>query len=343
MTPQERAIPISSSTLGKLAQGPNTRAWLKEWARRRKPEHAALLRPLGSCQHLEQDRVLASDPRAFAQARKAECQRLASDAQPLAAYSASAVAAMLSLQELDDPDQAWKLVPEGQQNHLLALAGQLRPIELPEFDPPLRGLDLALAGAAIEYLSPVDLIALGWLIEAGPSSRWSGAHGNSGRRRGKAPEQKLERALQQDLWRDLLPGSCSEEAAASCHQALAERIEVVPGAGGQGEMEWSEIAWPGSKALPGEGEMLDELAGAEMLRLLSELSRGQLPERGSRDAYGGSEGGQLHHISLHWGPWRGLGAPPGMAMLMLVQPAEQHQLGAGQRGQVHIAFARRGT
>lgn len=334
MTAEQQALPISSSTLRRLAEGPSTRAWLARWARGGKGQRAALMQPLASVQHLEKNHALARDISALEEVREAECEALA-DGQPLAPYSAAAVAAMLSLQGLDEPTGAWKLVPEGPHNHLLAMAGQLRPIELPKFDPPLRRIDLALAGAAIDYLSLVDLTALGWLIEAAPASA-----AKAPRKRAE-PHMGLAEAVLEDLWAPLLPSRCSRSAGRSCHSSLSDELAVIPRAGGSGEANWQQLIWNGWRALPPNvGLDSRELASREMLQLLAELAGGALPERGRHSVRTPHEDRSLHEIEMHWGPWISPGTPEGVSMLMLVR-ASDPPVGVARQGEVHIAFARR--
>lgn len=329
--------PMLTSGLRRLAEGPRTAAWLAAWAECDPGEHQRLMQPLPSIVHLQPHPGIAGRDD-LRKAIQRESNRQRSREGPLHPLSSAAIAAMLGMGGPADHQAGWAIAAPSPQNPLLCLAGQMRAISLP---PGLRGIDLALAGAAVEHLSRADLAALSWLLELHAALEHPAA-ASRGRSREEPAEPAhlvLEEALQGDLWIPLLPSSCFASAASSAARSLANRLDAVPGAGGNEEMSWPELIWdPAGGKLPPNVEIEEhDPAAKRLLELLGQLHLGELPEHGH-----GAAMGHYGEISLCWGPWRGTGAPGPLSMAMAVMPAEGYNPGRrAPSAQIEIAFARR--
>lgn len=301
-------------------RGRQVKAWLSQLPA---GVMAELQRPLGTRQHLmpPYESPWRNDERTPHRMHQEELKLRASNpaAWRGAPLSAGAAGALLSPQGLDDPDDGWQLAPEDPGDHLLALAGQRRPIDLPA-ELRLTHLDLMLLGVALPALSPIDLAGISWLCTLPRARATSPASSPA--------DLTLQQALAEDLWAGLLPNGCMPEAAQSAHRSLQGYLGELPGSGSEEERSWQDCSWnprAGNilEALPTSFQLKDARMKVAFGRLLKQLSLGELETRGRRSVpeLKESKEGGIESATLSWAPWPfpipGLDQPRLLVMLVL--------------------------
>lgn len=318
-----------NSVLRRLSEGPQVEAWLSRWAELNPGEHQRLMQPLPEIIHLQLKRGLSRDELSWMFTLESSSRRDVKD--ELHPLTSAAIAAIISVPQIEDPQLGWTIAAARPENHLLSMAGELRAVHLPG---DLRRLDLALAGAATLNLSPVDVAALAWLLELPRPRRGRTSKG----RTLQHVRLLLEEAVQRDLWEELLPGSCMASASKFAAESLANHLEVIPGANRGEPLSWAELIWdPSKEKLPRNVEIEEDDPAAErLLELLGQLAQVELPERGRRLTH--SRQGEA---ALCWGPWPGSGTPWPLTMAMAVMPDQGENPGrSSSSAQVEIAFVR---
>lgn len=277
--------------LRRMRSGPHMQAWLAELERVKPAELKRLLQPatLGGMAWLKPNRESAEKEEINYRRRRAERLTKTGSPGPLAPTCSSAAAQLLSLQGLKESWQYHPLAQAHEGNALLALAGQLEPIELPG-DPSL--LDLALLGISLEYFAEVDVDATRWLHRL-PR--------RASRSKGKLEEAgklNLSEALARDLWRGLLPAKCPLEMASKAGSELGQALNAFPKRGDAAEA-WKQLIWQGEDRLPSGAELdCSSVAGEELLALLQEISSGRADPSGQR-----RKERKRNQLSLCWAPW----------------------------------------